>query len=311
MRLDVTRSVVVLLLAWGCGGSSNYFEETGGGSGGGGAQGGSEQGGTTSTGGTSGGSGGGGGGSGGKGAAGGRGGASSGGSSGEAGDAQGGSEMGGGSGVGQGGAAGAPAGGSAGLAGAGLGGGGAGGMGCIDPDGNDARGDGSLVRSTAEGTNGSFTDSCDEDGNLVEYSCELGPCVSARIAVPYAGRGGYPQGGSGGLPTCQTGMVVSRTIECGGRCEEGTCFGWCAGQGAVFEVTDVTAERAAMTKDDYEYSCEVVFQREGYDCLGQGLVGREIVVTSLGACTAEATTFGWDDPESPSIQECTFTCSLE
>jgi hypothetical protein len=282
MRLAVTESAALLLLAWGCGGSSNYFEEAPDGSSGKGGtgQGGASQGGSSGAGGTGGASGGTGGSLGTGGAKGGAGGAT-------------------------GGNGGATGGGPAGLGGAGQSGGGAGGMAaCSDPDASS--GDGTRTRGTTIGANGSFTDSCDASGNLLEHACELGPCISTRIAVPFGG-----SAGSGGILTCPTGQVISRTVDCGGHCEEGACFGWCAEQGGKFQVTGVEGMSLAMTKDSYEYSCAVVFQREGYDCLGEELVGRTMVVTSLGACTGGSTTWGWDDPESASIQECTFTCTLE
>jgi hypothetical protein len=304
MRFGVTRGVVVLLLAWGCGGSSNYFEEE--------PEGGSGQGGSGQSGAGQGGAGGGAGaggasgGAGGVGGAGGAGGASGGaGGVGGAGGAQGGAGAIGGTGSGRGGAAGSPVGGSAGRAGAGQGGGDGGAMACSDPDGTGARGDGSTAKSTTTGVNGSFTDSCDESGNLVEHFCEIGPCVSARVAFP----AGF--GGTGGFENCPTGKVVSRTIDCGGHCEDATCFDWCAEQGGSFEITGVSETTVLMTKGAYEYTCEVIFEGDGFDCRDPSLAGRTLVVTSLGTCDGESTTFGWNDPESALAQECTFTCTFE
>lgn len=182
--------------------------------------------------------------------------------------------------------------------------GGAGAAACTDPDAMDSRGDGTATTGTTTGTNGSFTDSCDADGNLVEYTCELAPCLSTRVAFP----GG--RGGTGGVALCPTGTVLSRTVDCAGHCKGGACFDWCAEQGDELEFTAVSAMQARMAKGDYELACDVVFQREGYDCLASSLVGRTLVVTSVGACNAQSTTFGWDDPEAESIQECTFTCTF-
>jgi hypothetical protein len=313
MRREVTRSAVILLLAWGCGGSSNYFEDTPegasgrGGAGQGGMTGGSSgaggKGGKGGTGGASGGAGG---------MVGGAGGSASGagGSAAGAGDAQGGDGAFGGAGSGQGGAAGSPVGGSAGRAGAGQGGGDGGAMACNDPDATGGRGDGSTTESTTTGLNGTFTDSCD-GGNLVEHFCELGSCISARIVPPVGGRGGIPQGGSGGVANCPTGNVIARTIDCGGRCQDGACFGWCAEQGKSFEITGISEMRVLMTAGAYDYKCDVVFEGEGVDCRSSSLVGRTVVVTSLGTCNGESTTFGWNDPESSLVQECTFTCTFE
>jgi hypothetical protein len=222
-----------------------------------------------------------------------------------------GSGAGGGAAGGEGGAAGSPVGGAAGLAGSGQAGGGGAATACSDPDASGGHGDGYSEQATTTGTNGPFTDSCDESGNLIEYSCELGPCISARIAAPFAGRGGIPQGGNGGVAACPTGQVVPLTIDCDGNCKDGACFGWCAEQGGQFQVTGVEGSSLSMTKESDEYSCTVVFQREGYDCTSEALVGRTLVVTSLGTCTGGSTTFGWNDPELPTQQECTFTCSVE
>jgi hypothetical protein len=225
--------------------------------------------------------------------------------------AQGGDGAFGGAGSGQGGAAGSPVGGSAGRADAGQGGGDGGAMACSDPDATGGRGDGSTTESTTTGLNGTFTDSCDEGGNLVEHVCELGSCISARIVPAVGGRGGIPQGGTGGLSNCPTGNVVARTIDCGGRCQDGACFSWCAEQGKSFEITGISEMRVLMTTGDYDYTCDVVFEGEGFDCRSSSLVGRTVVVTSLGACNGESTTFGWNDPESNLAQECTFTCTFQ
>jgi hypothetical protein len=322
MRVDVLRCAVLLLVVWGCGGSSNYFEEAPvpgagrGGAGHGGMAGASGStsgrggaGGSTSgrggVGGTSGGTSGGVGGA--TGGAGGAGGAS-GGNGGAAGLIQGGA--GGVSGSETGGSAGFSVGGSAGVSGAGQGGSGGVFMDCNDPDATGGRGDGSTTKSTTVGTNGSFTDACDADGNLVEHVCEVGPCVSARV-VPFGGNGGFAQGGSAGGAMCPTGSVVSRVIDCGGLCEEATCFGWCAEQGSEFEITGISGSNVLMAKGSHQYSCEVVFQGEGFDCADPDLVGRTLVVTSLGTCNVTSTTFGWNDPDSELAQECTFTCTVE
>lgn len=308
------RSVVVLILAWGCGGSSNYFQEDpegasgkggsgqGGSGQGGSGQGGSAQGGSTGVGGVGGTSGG----------VGGTGGASGGvgGASGGTGGAQGGDgAVGGSGGVGGavGGGAGSPVGGFGGEA-AGQGGTAGAPGACTDGDAA-ISGQGASVRSKATGTNGSFTDECDSSGNLLEYVCEMAPCVSTKVAFPTGGRG---QGGASGVTYCPTGQVISQTIDCGGHCDDGACFGWCATQGGEeFHVTGVEGSTLTMTMQSYSYSCIVAFQREGYDCLGQELVGRSMIVTSLGTCAGGSTTWGWDDPESASIEECAFTCTLE
>ncbi len=205
----------------------------------------------------------------------------------------------------------AASGGDAGIAGS-LGGtagdaGAAGAPGCVDPDGAVQPMSGASVASTTVGENGSFTDTCDENGNLVEYVCEMAPCTVQRIIPATGGQG---TGGTSACLPMASGQVVPLSIDCAGHCRDGACFGWCASFGDTFTVTAVAANGLEMSRGDDAYSCSVVFQRDGYDCLGASLMGRELVVTSLGACVGASTTFGWDDLDDPATEECAFTCTL-
>ena len=201
-----------------------------------------------------------------------------------------------------------------GTSGSGLGGTAGAAVRCLDPDATAGPTyNGASVASTTEGTNGTFADACDANGNLIEYSCQTA-CAVPRIN-PTGGVSGFGTGGvgAGGGAVCipaQSGTVTSQTIDCGGACAEGACFGWCADIGDEFVVTSAASTGLSVERDGFAYVCSVAFQLDGYDCLSASLNGRTITVTSLGACSGASTTFGWNDPESTLGQECAFTCSL-
>jgi hypothetical protein len=177
---------------------------------------------------------------------------------------------------------------------------------CVDPDGSAPSPYGAYqTRSVTQGVNGSFTDSCDENGNLVEYMCEQTGC-------------GFPQGSNTGtaivLPClpAQSGKVVPIAVDCGGRCDKGACLQWCPSYGDSITVGSVSggqvvikdAERAAV------YTCTVAFAVDGYDCASPDLAKRKLSVYSLGTCTATEVVFGVDDATNPEVQECTYDCAV-
>jgi len=312
----------ILLVVWGCGGSSNVFDDEVDGPGG------TNQGGTAGSGGANGGGSGGTNGGGVGGASGGSGGANGGGSGGANGGGVGGANVGGSSGIGgnaggEGGSGGAGTAGAGGVAAGGVGAvGGAGAIGganvggtagvvgnCVDPDATlGPTSNGASVRSTTEGANGTFVDECDADGNLLEYSCQT-ICAVPRIN-PVGGTAGSGFAGAGCIPITSP-TVMSQTIDCGGKCADGACYGWCAEFGDEFTVTSVLDAEIHVEKDGTPFVCEVVFQGEGFDCLSPSLVGRIMAVTSIGSCAGASTTWGWNDLDNPIAQECTFTCTLE
>jgi hypothetical protein len=63
------------------------------------------------------------------------------------------------------------------------------------------------VRQTIEGTNGTFSDECEANGDLVEYTCEMRELCEFE----------------GGCAPFPTGRVISRVFECAGACEDGAC----------------------------------------------------------------------------------------
>jgi hypothetical protein len=154
---------------------------------------------------------------------------------------------------GEGGAAGdAGAGGTGGVSGVGGGAGGFGGTGgqagagglpatCTDTDtvfdpnafGDPYTSAEAIEKGTATGTNGAFEDACDDDGNLVEHSCET------QLAC---GSGGNANGDSSGACAPRphlTGYVWPTTIDCLGLCMDGACDVPCPDAGTTLAITSV------------------------------------------------------------------------
>lgn len=173
------------------------------------------------------------------------------------------------------------------------------------------------VRGTTVGTNGTYSDYCTEDGNLVEYSCEMG-CDSYAL-----GYGGLPiTAGAAGAITSQVlpivcmpyaiGPVIEAEVNCDGRCQDGTCFGWCPDFGDSLTVSGVSGGEVAMeTPNGYSLKCEVTVTQPGYDCAEPILVGTSLNVLALGSCTTAATYFGTDLPNSIGNQACSYGCTVQ
>ena len=63
------------------------------------------------------------------------------------------------------------------------------------------------VRESIEGSNGTFVEACDAEGNLIEYRCDMQTlCGGGMDCAPYP-----------------TGAVSPVTYDCGGRCQDGVC----------------------------------------------------------------------------------------
>jgi hypothetical protein len=160
------------------------------------------------------------------------------------------------------------------------------------------------TRGKTDGTNGSFEDTCSDDDNLIEQTCELA-CIG----------GPYPFGGAGGISAriaClpqATGRVIASTIPCGGRCVEGTCFQWCPSTNDTLTV-DSVGERVRLSADSYTYDCDVSWQATGYDCRAADLVGRGLRVMGLGNCLVDRVTIALDDASNGGAQDCTFDCAI-
>ena len=186
---------------------------------------------------------------------------------------------------------------------------------CVDPDGADYK-----KRGTAKGSNGSFEDHCD-GGDLIEYVCETGvrPCPvntssgaadTAAPALPIP----VPVGGGSGIalpPQCMgpTGRVSETRIACGGRCDEGTCFGWCPGAGDELTYQDVAGAEVVIDNDtkDARYRCEATASTGDADCTDPALEGETVEVDSLVSCSAAVISFV---ARLSAEATCSYRCSL-
>jgi hypothetical protein len=128
------------------------------------------------------------------------------------------------------------------------------------------------VRAFVRGTNGDFQDSCDPAGNLTEYSCETRRSCGLPPNPP--------------CETWETGKVVPQSIDCNGRCVDGTCTSRCpqAGDRLVYEAVGAANIVLENQTDHRLYVCESLgFDKpnDGYDC-GAAIVGQEVYVVGIG-----------------------------
>ena len=103
------------------------------------------------------------------------------------------------------------------------------------------------VRQTFSGTNGTFIDACDENGDLTAYECE----------VEYESVGGDQDLGT---ILTGTGAVTQTTIACAGTCVDGTCVGVCEQQGDEMQIVSADDSGNATLEDErthWTYDCEV------------------------------------------------------
>jgi hypothetical protein len=105
------------------------------------------------------------------------------------------------------------------------------------------------------GSNGTFADRCDSNGNLVAYECEMTepPCDPAASNVP---------NGCDFGPLVYTGRVIpnqdSPTVDCEGRCHDGRCDGRCPQQGDQITLIGLDAGGKVLIRNDTDgrtYSC--------------------------------------------------------
>ena len=176
---------------------------------------------------------------------------------------------------------------------------------CTDTDGADAR-----VRGTSTGIDGAFTDAC-EGGDLREYSCEriqVMPCLTPAAASSDSANRAAPI-----VPVCNvvTGNVTSSLVACGGKCKDGTCLYWCPNYGDTLEYLESGSDEIVIENqtNGFVYACEVSFEND-FDCDAESLAGEKASVYSLGNCNVEQVVFGTATAEAPSVQRCTYTCSL-
>jgi hypothetical protein len=86
-------------------------------------------------------------------------------------------------------------------------------------------------RQSLRGRNGTYTDHCDDVGNLIDYACAY-----------------------------QAGEVVARAIDCNGNCVDGACPGTCPGLGDVITYLAVDGTSAMLRNETRreDYACALV-----------------------------------------------------
>jgi hypothetical protein len=169
-------------------------------------------------------------------------------------------------------------------------------------------GDNPSIRDVVTGTNGSFIDTCDGQGNLVDYSCET-----------------HTTCGPGPNPGCtpfETGRVVPTSIDCSGHCVNGWCDGRCPADGDQFHFTGPASGGMVTIHDDTDgrtFVCTVVYDNPGdtFDCTTGPASGVTGTVSSLGLhgdyCTGKS--FGnigvaIAGIASPNGEACAYACSI-
>ncbi len=177
---------------------------------------------------------------------------------------------------------------------------------CVDPDVGMQGTAAWTVRATTTGENGSFTDTCDENGNLIEYLCETATCgFDTAGAVPAAG------GSSDvGVP-CQpitSRFVISTSVNCAGRCVEGACNWFCASQGDTLTVVEAPGDHVTFEDGGTILDCKPLVELGGFECLSPALLGHTMSVVSLGNCTAQSTVLGADDATTTPGEDCAYEC---
>ena len=164
------------------------------------------------------------------------------------------------------------------------------------------------TQSTAIGQNGSFTDACDAQGNLIEYICEVDSSGCTYPNPPI---------------NCQriTGNVTPVIVNCSGTCNAGACSSYCTHPNDVLAYQSVDRATGATTLSnptrDAVYVCELIWDREtaDYDCAANPVIGGTAAAVSFGNATllclpGETSTFGVA-PQGTTQQECTYTCTTQ
>jgi hypothetical protein len=154
-------------------------------------------------------------------------------------------------------------------------------------------------KKTIEGTNGTFVDECDANGNLVEYVCdtetECGPPPNPDC------------------DTFQTGEVIPMEFDCDGTCVDGTCVSRCPEFDDMLEYIAVGPTVVFRNLEDSRlYSCTLIFDigSDSYDCETDPTVGDQTVVHSLGLQTEWCTGGAIGNIGTGNPQQCTYSCSI-
>jgi hypothetical protein len=160
---------------------------------------------------------------------------------------------------------------------------------------------------TWSGTNGTFVDACDANGNLTKYSCEV---------MQVCGPGPNP-----GCNEFDTGAVKSWSIDCAGHCVAGACPSRCPAFGDILTVESVDAAGNVSLRDAADgraFTCALTYQQPdaGFDCIANVHVGSRGTFSSQGFsgsyCTgANIGSFGLCYPGGSCYgQDCSYACSV-
>jgi len=134
------------------------------------------------------------------------------------------------------------------------------------------------VLDTYQGTNGSFTDSCDATGNLVTYEC----AYTVELVGNPPDNAYYA-----------TGAVQSGTVDCGGRCKDGVCPNTCPQKDDSIRYLSVASNGDASFEDQtngWSYACTLYQGGSDASCVTRQ-PGTVVQVTSQSPGCANAASF--------------------
>lgn len=153
---------------------------------------------------------------------------------------------------------------------------------------------------TIEGTNGSFTNVCDDQGNLVNYGCER------ACETP-------------GCSPVQTGKVIPWNLDCSGHCVNATCDDRCPVTGQKVEFGEKDSSGNVLVQnlgDARSYICSLIVQVSAtFDCSTQTIPGLQATISNTGisidSCTGkDFGTIALAFDGVPDTIACVFQCSI-
>lgn len=152
------------------------------------------------------------------------------------------------------------------------------------------------VVNVTTGSNGTFTDKCDTDGNLIEYVCGFFPPTPQE-----SGR--------------FTGEVVPNMIDCGGKCQDGACYVSKNCPKADDVVTWVSASAESVVIDNarapVRYTCKLRTAPYGFACTSPSLAGQTGKVNSVGPCGTVTDLSVDADSNGAGTTDCAYVCTEE
>jgi hypothetical protein len=163
------------------------------------------------------------------------------------------------------------------------------------------------IETHAIGTNGTFDDACDPQGNLVEYVCET---------TTLCGPGPNPS-----CTTLRTGRVVPKNVDCAGHCRDGWCDDRCPATGQLVTYVSIDGQGNPQLhnhSDGRSYACTLVFDNpnDAVDCKTTPTASTQATVVSLGLSGAPCTGGGFGNigltvpPDAKGVESCAYACSI-